>query len=799
MPMGKVFRSLLAVLTGFCGAFAANAEPDSTSSGIVRVKIFQVPNPSNDSPGSIADYKVLQRFHELYPNIRLWSDTPLQIEGAAGDAETLLAINGDAAPDILLVNFRRSGTYISKGILYPLDEYIAQLSPEEIAERIPETVRPVVYRAGPSGQKHYWTVPTEIAALVLFYRKDLFARAGLDPNHPPGDWNELWECAEKTADPGQGVYGVAFYSAASSGWNVFPYLTSAGARVLTEQPDGDWKATFDSEEAVHAFAFVDKLLLSTVTKNDRSGPIAYRGMEDHNRLFQEGRLAMHYNYLGSRVIGYLDPAVWGIAPMPKGPTGISSAEVNANMLGIFAGVKDKRVRDAAWEYIRFVGSKEARRVYTEAMVELGAAQALNPLYLEEFGYSYLAKRAAPEFVEAYRHALRNGTPEPYARNCQFVYNYLSRPLDKLYYTKFESPGSRLETIRSILKEAVRETNEQMLGEIPPEVRKTRNAVSWVVATVVLCAFFVFIGWVFFWMSRRLRFTASEPRRNLLALAFLAPALILVLWWQYYPLIRGLLIAFQDYNIMGSVSWVGINNFADVFYDRRFWSSLVNAGYFCVLWMLMGFLPPVVLAIILQEIPRGKLLFRVLFYIPAVVSGVVILLMWNAIYDPSPDGILNRGLRLIGIPAQTWLSDPGLAMICVVFPIAWGNLGPGSIIYLAALKVIPGEVFEASDMDGAGFLTKVTRIALPYLKPLLLINAIGAIIFGFKSSDAILAMTGGGPDDATQVVGYEIWQRSFLFLQFGQATAMAWVLALLLLAFTAHLMRVQARVEFRTAA
>lgn len=800
----SLIRFLLFAWSGVVASITAFAE-DDVSAG-VTVKVWSLPDPANYEPQNLARLEVVRRFHELHPYILLKADEGLIIQGAEMDAAPLFAINGNSSPDVIYVNLRQSGTYIEKGFLYPLDEYMAQLSEEEIKERIPAKLLPVVYRTGPTGeltagktQKHYWTMPIEISAMVLFYRKDLFAEAGLDPDRPPSNWNEMWNFAEKIADPGQGVYGVGIQRGPAGGWGIFPYLSSAGAQVVTELPDGRWKATFDSEEAVSAYAFVDKLLLTSVTKNGRSGPIAYQGSEQMNDLFQAGRLGMVFSYLRSSEFYRLDPALLGIAQAPKGPTGISSAELNAFMLGIFSGVKEKRVRDAAWEFIRFLDSEEARRIYTRTMVELGAFRQVNPVWLDEFGYSHLAKVTLASFVEAYRQAIETGTPEPYGKNCQFIYEFLARPLDRIRYTKFESAKSRLADIRSILQEAVRETNEQMLGEIPADVRNTRRTVAWGVALIALLSFLVCTCWVMRRISREL-FSPSGRliQRHLVAIGFLLPAMLLVLWWQYYPLLRGLVMAFQDYKIIGQTSWVGISNFADVLFDLRFWIALKNAGYFCLLWMLMGFFPPVILAIILQEIPLGKLTFRILFYIPAVVSGIVILFMWTAIYDPSPEGLFNQFIGLVGIPAQSWLLDPNLAMICVVFPIAWAHLGPGSIIYLAALKVIPGEVYEASDIDGAGFFTKVFRIALPYLKPLLVINAIGAIIFGFRSSDAILAMTGGGPDGATQVIGYEIWQKSFLYLQFGRATAMAWILALFLLGFTAHLMRVQSRVEFRTA-
>jgi ABC-type sugar transport system permease subunit/ABC-type glycerol-3-phosphate transport system substrate-binding protein len=779
---------------------SAHSEPIEAKEQTI-VTVFSLPNPSNTSPGNLAAYEVVRRFQELHPHIRLQSATTLQIEGVGMDAAPLMAIAGGTSPDIIYVNFRQSDTYIREGFLYPLDEYISSLSPEEVDRRIPEVIRPVVYREGPDGRKRYWAMPEDVLVTVLLYRKDLFAQAGLDPARPPRTWEEMRSYAEILTDPSRGRYGFSLPTGPAGAWGILPFLSSAGAHPVIQDAEGIWRAAFDTNESVRAYRFAGEMMKASVTKSGRTGPVVYRGA-DLNTVNTEGRVGMYFGYLGGREVAKFNPDVVAAAPVPAGPTGISSAEVNAQMLGIFAGVKDRKVRDAAWEYLKFVGSKEAREVYTRTMVDLGAAHLLNPLWLEEFGYTELAKLAPAGLTQAYRTALQNGVPEPYGRNCQFIYNYMSQPLDRLYYTDFErlpkAEGDAL--IQRILREAVAETNERMLGQLSPEERKKRNTVSWVVAAVLLFGFGAFIRLVFRWMAQGIPKSspAADAHRGKLALAFLFPALALILLWQYYPLLRGSLMAFQDYKIMGGSSWVGISNFADILFEKRFWHSLFNAFWFCALWMLMGFLPPVALAIILQEIPMGKMTFRVLFYIPAVVSGVVILFMWRGFYDPSPDGLLNRAIGLFGIPSQAWLQDPKLAMFCVVFPLAWAHLGPGCIIYLAALKGIPDELYEASDIDGAGFFRKIGSIVIPYLKPLLVINAVGATIFGFKSADAILAMTGGGPDGATQVVGYEIWQRSFLFLKFGQATAMAWMLALILLVFTAYQMRVLSRVEFRTA-
>jgi multiple sugar transport system permease protein len=297
---------------------------------------------------------------------------------------------------------------------------------------------------------------------------------------------------------------------------------------------------------------------------------------------------------------------------------------------------------------------------------------------------------------------------------------------------------------------------------------------------------------------------------------------------------------------------------------------------------MTFLPPVILAILLQEIPRGSILFRTLFYLPAVITGLVVTLLWKSFYAPSERGVLNAilmqipafvfpvvGLILLtvagafacrlwlhdhyivaalailfglilcytaaslaqpilfpgatplwrrvltlsfdsstGVPfwrrlfmtlpePYRWLGDPRTAMICCVLPMVWAGTGPGCLIYLAALKGIAEENYEAADVDGASFLDKILFIVFPSLKALLIINFIGAFIGSWKSTGNILAMTAGTSE--TEVAGLHIFYKAFIYLKFGPATAMAWVLGFMLIGFTVHQLRILSRLEFRAVA
>jgi multiple sugar transport system permease protein len=169
-----------------------------------------------------------------------------------------------------------------------------------------------------------------------------------------------------------------------------------------------------------------------------------------------------------------------------------------------------------------------------------------------------------------------------------------------------------------------------------------------------------------------------------------------------------------------------------------------------------------------------------------------------IYDPTSYGVLNRLVAHFGIPEQSWLNDARLAMVCVIIPGIWGGAGPASLIYIAALKSIPEELYEAADMDNAGILRKTWHITLPFLKPLVIINFVGAFVGGFQASENIFVMTEGGPLNATRTIGLEIFFNAFLYLKFGYATAMAWIMGSVLMGFTLINLRVLRSVEFTRA-
>lgn len=354
-------------------------------------------------------------------------------------------------------------------------------------------------------------------------------------------------------------------------------------------------------------------------------------------------------------------------------------------------------------------------------------------------------------------------------------------------------------IQAILRTAVGATNERMLEIVPPEKMEVRRTVAWGVVALLAAALLI-IGIIL------VRSLARSPRsgagvtgsRFYIAWGLLLIPLGLALLWSYLPLARGAWMSLLDYQLLLPSRFVGIDNFANVLFDARFWQSMWATLHFAFWMLTVGFATPILLAYLLHLTPRHTVVFRVIYYLPALLTGTAVFVLWKQFFGAS--GVVNDFLAWFGISVgRAWPEDPNLAMLSCVLPAIWAGAGPGCLIYLAALKTIPEEQFEAAEIDGAGFLQKTRQIVLPALRPLILINFVGAVMAAFQASQNILIMTAGGPNGITEVAALRIFYQAFMFLQFGPATAMAWILGSLLIGFAVFQLRTLSQMEFKSGA
>lgn len=765
-----------------------------------------VPNPSSYTMTELQNKAVLARFQELNPDIELITPQSLIIQGKE-ESSILMKIAADISPDILYVIFRNADTYIQQGFLYPMDDLIKNIPEEENKFRIPESIWPVIKRPGRDGKIHVWAYPQNIILRVMAFRKDIFKAAGLDINHPPQNWNELFECCKRIHETnlkGKPRYGMGFTLGSNESENVLALMNAAGAEAVQEYAPNQWRASFDSPGALEAFFFYYKLC--------RSG-VVYRGnakQNDVNERWEDGQLGFNIESLFSQHFTIKDPSIHGFFAFP-GPNGPSAATLNCSMMGIYSGIKDPRVQEAAWRFIRFYNGPEAMKLRVQVLVDNNEAHMIHPKYLEATDNREYISEVPKDIVGTYDFTLPRAKPEPYGRNCNLVYKEMTKPLDQIFHDQAiekawvaGDEGAVKHRIRTIVTAAVQETNKRMLNQISNDEKRFRGRVAAVVVATIFGLFIFLFRYIWKLFTPKsasfgTRKGSWQFRRYWMAYLFILPAFLSVLIWQYIPLLRGSSMAFQNHMIMGDSEWVGLGNFAEVLFDPTFWNSLWVTCQYAFWSLTIGFLTPVVLAILLHEVPRGKVVFRLIYYLPAVISGLVVIFLWKTFY--LPDGLLNQLLQFVGINSHiNWIYEPKFVLIACVLPTVWASAGPGCLIYLAALKTIPDDLYEAGDIDGANFFHKIVHIIIPSLKGLLIINFIGAFVGTFHSSQFILAMTAGGPYTpygATEVTSLLIFSNAFMYLRLGIATAMAWMLGALLIGFTIFQLKRLSKMEFKT--
>jgi ABC-type glycerol-3-phosphate transport system substrate-binding protein len=264
-----------------------------------------------------------------------------------------MGIAGGTAPAIIQISNKTSDSFVQQGFLYPLDEFIKEIPPSELDDYIVPALRVVVERIGPDHQKHLWAVPFQTSLNGLYYRKDLFAEAGLDPEHPPETWAELLEYARKIANPERGVYGFGVMGGPESSHNFCSFLFGAGGTILDQDEKGEWRAAFDTPEAADAVYFFTQLIQQKYEKNGKT--INGVAVRDPNLfdLIGGNKVAMWQDSLAFQSVANINTEHTSIAPMPKGPNGFKGSLVTSSAMGIFAGVKDPHVRNAAWKFIKF--------------------------------------------------------------------------------------------------------------------------------------------------------------------------------------------------------------------------------------------------------------------------------------------------------------------------------------------------------------------------------------------------------------------------------------------------------------
>lgn len=295
-----------------------------------------------------------------------------------------------------------------------------------------------------------------------------------------------------------------------------------------------------------------------------------------------------------------------------------------------------------------------------------------------------------------------------------------------------------------------------------------------------------------------KFSAAKLRNNTDAWVLMLPMVIVLYLIVWRPTVMSMIWSFFKMNAYTPDRFVGLANYKSVFSHTLFFPTLLNTIWYVIWSLIIGFLPPVIIAVALNEMIHLKNFFRIGIYIPAVIPGIAAMLIWNYIYAPDQTGLLNLLLSKLGIANYGWLQEPSFTIIGIVIYKTWKGFAGAVLLYYAAVQSVSVELYEAAIIDGAGPFRRAWYITRPALEGVLLLNLVRQIIGVFQILDEPLAMTGGGPNNASNSLSYQLYQYGFNSggRATGQAMALGVIIFLILIIFTCFYFWLNKKVESR---
>jgi multiple sugar transport system permease protein len=274
------------------------------------------------------------------------------------------------------------------------------------------------------------------------------------------------------------------------------------------------------------------------------------------------------------------------------------------------------------------------------------------------------------------------------------------------------------------------------------------------------------------------------KKNISGWIIMAPTLLLFVFFIWEPLLESIRLSLYSAHGTRLVKFVGFKNYLSVFHHPDFLPAIKNTFSYTLWSLIIGFLAPIILAIIINEMVHAKSLFRVGTYFPNVVPGLATVLMWGFILRPGSTGVLNIFLSKIGIAPMQWLSNPKLTIPLIVITMTWKGAGATALIYLASLQGINLELYEAAIIDGASIWHRVRYVTLPGLRNLISTLFILQIISVFQILYEPLVMTNGGPNDASISIMQLVFKYAFEKFEYPKAAAVSVIISIFLITLTA---------------
>jgi ABC-type sugar transport system permease subunit/ABC-type glycerol-3-phosphate transport system substrate-binding protein len=716
--------------------------------------------------------------------------------GAMNPQKLMTAIVGRVPPDVINQDRFTVGDWASRDTFMPLDDFLAkETGPDAIKadNYYPAAWNEAIYRG------KVYAIPNGIDDRMLFYNKAMFREVGLDPNKPPQTWEELLEYAKKlTKKNADGTYNrLGFIPNYGNSW-LYLYSWQNGGEFMS--PDRRL-CTLAAPENVGALQYMvdvyDALGGYEQVNIFQSG---FQGGEQDP--FFTGKLGMVINgsWIVPNIARYAPGLDFGVAPPPvpkerlEGKGRFAGQDKFLTWTGgfSFAIPVGSRNPEAAWRFIRYMSSPEAwiiggkaQKAYQESkgrpfIFGLSANKRVNAAQLAAFppeSDSLLGAQKA--FIDMLAYARYRPV------------TFVGQALWDAHVRAFERAVSHAQKPEAALKE------QEALVQTEIDKAFAREQLpllpAWPVAVVVCLGLLALVGGAVY-VVRKVGKSRVARRDAAAGYLMIAPWLLGFLVFTAGPIVASILFSFCDYDVLHAPRYVGVNNYATLFTADRelLGKALGNVAYLSLIGIPLGMSTGLAIAMLLNMKVKGMTFYRTAFYIPSIVPAIASAVLWAWVLSGDPNkGLLNALWKStltdwFGITPPGWFGSADWAKPGLIVQGLWGA-GGGMILWLAGLQGVPQNLYEAAMIDGASPWAKFRHVTLPMLSPYIFFNLIMGSIGALQEFDRVYVLSGGtggaGPLDSMLVPVLYLFNNAFRFFKMGYASAIAWVIFIIILVLT----------------
>lgn len=718
--------------------------------------------------------------------------------GEMNPQKLMTSIVGEVPPDIIDQDRFSIADWASRGAFQPLDELIARDSKEATSPRA-EDYYPAAWKECSYGGKVY-AIPRNVDDRILYWNKKIFREksreliaAGLDPNRAPRTWSELLRYSKVLTEisPDGTLKRAGFIPNFGNSW-LYLYAFQNDAEFL--DPTGT-RCQLGSPQAVEALDFMKQGydLLGGWQRAEEFQTVLSAGV---GKPILRGTIAMVIDgdwglsdllkFGPDAEIGSAPPPVpdWRVKKYPQNPYVTWSGGFS---WAIPTGAKN---REDAWTFIKFVCSPEARlmeyrvqrlwdkRRGREYIPRMSALKSMNEQLFEEF------KPNRPQYAAAWKQhmdLLPFGKFRPVTFVGQLLWDEHARSVQVACSGAMNSQQALLEGQQKVQRELDRAAERNLY----PEVSKAWPTVAWAGAMALILG-----AWA--WSFRNKPMKGNARYRARWGAFFITPWLAGFAVFTLWPMLASLFFAFTDTNAMNEPRWVGLRNFVELGGPEKAHLTLAftNLATLAIFGVPLGVLSGLGLALLLERPRSGIRAYRTAFYVPSIVPGIAGAVLWLWLLTPDKElGIINaiwaQTIRpWLGFSEPGWLKSAEWAKPAYIFMGLWGA-GGGLVMWLAALKGVPKELYEASTLDGATGYQQFKAVTLPALSPIVFFSTVIGFIGAIQEFDRayVFSKAGAGPLDSLLLPVPELFNQAFSYFRMGYASALAWLIFVLVLIMT----------------